>query len=285
MKEKRGKGKEQVLEMSNQTDSEELFKRYLDGNKNVLKYEYHPVLGGLKFPDYKIYTKQCEILCEITEFTDTKLNRLLECQGTAVLDVNDVLKPIREKISYESRQFSEYRNLNIPCVVVLCNSKRVRVELSSDFILSAMYGNISGKLVINKSGREAAKWLGWYYDRNGKLTNQHQYISAVVVLERNYPNKEIFSELARKIYNEENEKAKRKDSFAVARKAIGQFLKEKNQLRQNTQIDFEKEVLRLRIYHNFRTLVPLPTSSFATDTDEEWVLDSSKGVFVKVLSS
>lgn len=158
--------------MSQKTESEKLFEVYLRKSEKILKYDYHPELGGRKKPDYIVCSKEGKILCEIKEFTDSLLERTLKVQKLAFFNLNVLLRSIRRKITDAAGQFKEYQDLKLPCIVVLCNPKGVLVDLSTEKILFAMYGDPEGKLVIDRSGRKKTKvfrivlWQKWQIDKS-----------------------------------------------------------------------------------------------------------------------
>jgi hypothetical protein len=95
----------------------------------------------------------------------------------------DVLKPHRRKIREAAGQLKQLSSQNVPLVVVLANPRGCAIPLEPISVMAAMYGDLTAWFPVYEDGREHEPDGTIAAGLNGKLRNDHQYISAVAVLQ------------------------------------------------------------------------------------------------------
>ena len=86
------------------------------------------------------------------------------------------LEPVRSKIRKGARQLKPLAGTGMPLLVAVVNPYNRPVPYSADMMISAMYGDPT--YTFPADGGPGRATLG----RNGKLTNDHPYLSGVLVL-------------------------------------------------------------------------------------------------------
>ncbi len=257
------------------TESDRLFEEYLDQNDAIFGYEYEPNLEGRREPDYLVKSKYGEVICEVKGIGETEFAKTLKTHRIAFFDEKSELNPIRNKIHDSADQFREYQELQLPCVAIISNPKKISVELESEEVLQSMFGNKESIFKIDKSGNEPPQFKYYSYGRDGKLTNHHRYISAVAILDVYMMANEIWQI----IFDEEKKKTEPlKDAWEKAIELLNRYTQE---IRQNKGIDVNKKEFRLRVYHNYLTTIPLTPNIFSCQNDECWIIDKETTSFVE----
>lgn len=231
--------------------SNNLFEEYLKSHKFQYKRsDNNKIFPGKKQPDFLIQTQYRDIICEIKEFE------------LKVLPNNPYL-PIRQKINSARKQFQEYKEKKIPCVLILSNALNAPLSLGEDWILGAMYGNINMSFTIDMPTRRE----DLYFSKDGKLRGQNTTISAVAVLERVIPR-------ADKILRE---KEKQESKFkGNTNKEIA--MRVSDFCRKYPNLD--NRVLRMRTYHNVSSKNPLNKNIFCGENDEQYEYNSASDTFI-----
>lgn len=94
--------------------------------------------------------------------------------------IAQALKPVRNQIASAARQLKPLRDRGWPLVIILANPAQRPVPLSPLMVASAMYGDL--RLEARRPTEDAPFEEGWAAGRNGKLTVDHPYVSAVAVV-------------------------------------------------------------------------------------------------------
>jgi hypothetical protein len=89
--------------------------------------------------------------------------------------MDKALRPVRAKIKKAARQLKPLADRGMPLIVAVANPYFRPVPFSVDMMIAAMYGDPSYNFGSDGTVRNVL-------DRNGKLTNDHSYLSAVMVL-------------------------------------------------------------------------------------------------------
>lgn len=231
--------------------SNDLFEEYLRSQN--FKYECsdnNKIFSRKKQPDFLVHTQYHDIICEIKEF---KFD---------VPPANPYL-PIRGKINSARKQFKEYKEEKIPCVLILSNALNSPVSLREDWILGAMYGNINMSFIIDMQ----AQMKDLYFGKDGKLREQNTTISAIAVLERAIPlNDKILIKKTRQqskfTGNTSKEIAMRVSEICLKYPHLG------------------NKVLRMHTYHNIFAKNVLNKGIFCGEEDEQYEYDSASGTFI-----
>jgi hypothetical protein len=162
------------------TASERRFERYL----SAAGYEFEKLdasTTGEKTPDYRVSHAGFDAICEVKEFTDSTLQRFVEGGGGfSVERAARALAPVRRKIRSAALQLRRFEASGLPLAVVLANPHQVAVDLSPREIALAMEGDPVFKAALGADGLLEG---GLAYGKRGELSDGHEHISAIVVLE------------------------------------------------------------------------------------------------------
>lgn len=182
------------------TSGDELFERYLrDRGYEPGSHEPSLVEHGIeKRPDYVPRNKHMRIACEVEQFSagESALERRLASQGTVSASAKEVYGPIRRHIQSAAKQLKPLTTLDLPLVVVLANPDGAMIDLSVDHVLAALYGNPMFSIQVDRTTGAPADQGRFEFGRDGKLTNDHSYLSAVVLLRRREHGSDRIAEIA-----------------------------------------------------------------------------------------
>ncbi|HUW87877.1 MAG TPA: hypothetical protein VMW30_05830 [Candidatus Paceibacterota bacterium] len=182
------------------TESERWFAGSLSSHGYT--YEFEPDLGGVKRPDFAIFRDAIRAICEVKEFEAQGIEALMMANpGTLITrSVGELVAPVRNQISAAAKQLKPFRDPSTPLIVVLANPLNAGVNLGDTFVISAMYGDISTLFTPGPgTGFSAQNQVG----RNGKLTTDHQYVSAVVVVTKHEKNREYLDGFIKELFSKE----------------------------------------------------------------------------------
>lgn len=157
----------------------EWFERYCD--QTGLDWEYEPDLGTQTKPDYLVRRGSQQAVCELKSF-DADASWMVQ-RGGPGFQVNDgshSLRRIRQQIRSGARNLKPLAGRGLPLVIVLADPLGSNVLLSQS--LYAVYGDPLAQVGPGEDGKP--QWTD-FATRNGKLRNDHRYVSAVVVLTEN----------------------------------------------------------------------------------------------------
>lgn len=107
----------------------------------------------------------------------------------------DVLRPVRHKIRAAARQLKPLAGSGRPLVIMLANPRGARVGLSPQEIVWTMYGDPAFAFSMDPRTGEAVDEGGFITTANGKLRNDHPYISAVTVVSQRDRAVDFYDEL------------------------------------------------------------------------------------------
>ena len=159
------------------TPAEVAFAEYLD--ERGYDFEFEPPLGRHR-PDFLVHPKLGpDALIEVEEFSgETTIFT------SPTFDDAHALKPIRNKIRDAARQLKEFEETGRPLVVALANPHGAQIILNPWSILAAMKGDLAYTFPVSRTTGGQAGPGSYVLSRNGKLTNDHAYISAVLLIHR-----------------------------------------------------------------------------------------------------
>ena len=149
------------------------FEEYLDALG--LEHEYEPDLGTKKKPDYRVTTPTGSVVCEVKAFSPQPM----PAEGFYVREMREVLTTSRNSIRSAARQLRELAGQRLPLVIVLANPADAHVSL--DHVVHAMYGDMQGVITGHGDGSTSSELLATL---NGRLRNDHPYVSGVLVLRK-----------------------------------------------------------------------------------------------------
>lgn len=161
--------------MNPKTFSDCFFEAYLETHR--LKYEYEKSWEGIeKLPDYTIDYSNEVVIFDVKEF-----DFLPTHPGFFAYDP---YRRIREKINQAYREFKPFKNY--PCGLVLYSTDPLVDIWNRDFMLGAMYGDITLKVPFGRGSEDLEPELAFH--RRGKMFHfdrqepQNTTIRAVISL-------------------------------------------------------------------------------------------------------
>jgi hypothetical protein len=169
------------------TDADEHFEAYLVEH-GYEPGEHEPDLaeGGIdSTPDYLPKNASGEqIACEVKGFDVNNLTRRLNQQPRGVTaGPREQYGPIRNQVKAAARTLKPLTPQGLPLVVVLASAvPGVVIDLSMENVANALFGDPGYVLDIDRETGAAMGEGRHLLGRDGALTNDHQYVSAVAVL-------------------------------------------------------------------------------------------------------
>jgi hypothetical protein len=215
-------------------------------------------------PDFLPKRGTSQIACEVEQFgTASKLARRLAEQRTVAASDAEVYGPIRHRVGKAARQLKPLASRGLPLVVVLANPDGAPVDLGVDHVLAALYGNPRWTIPIDRTTGGAVDDGHFELGRDGKLTNDHPYLSAVVLLRR----RELASDASERVLAEARRRFGNEPNTAKDRQArmVG-LLEELNRHQLPEGHYFYVEVIEA--LSNSST--PLPECWFDGERDRRW---------------
>lgn len=173
------------FEMSNcergVNEAERWFERYLCDHD--YESDYEPDLGVSTRPDFLVCRNGVELVCEVKGFeTPTPLDRKVAgVDHPVMLSADEEYGPMRGAVREAARQLKPLAGSDRPLIVVLANPMDFRVNLNIDRLVEAMYGN-PGYAGTFKPDEGQVDDLEFFYEKDGRLRNDHPYISGVAIL-------------------------------------------------------------------------------------------------------
>lgn len=124
-----------------------------------------------------------QIACEVKQFSPhSKLGRRLRQGQPISAGDREVFGPIRNQVAEAATTLKPLVVEDLPLVAVLANPASAPVDLSVDHVVEALYGTAAYTLEIDPKIGGAIGDGRWILGRDGKLTNDHQYLSAVALM-------------------------------------------------------------------------------------------------------
>lgn len=248
------------------TSGDELFERYL-AERGYEPGPHEPSLaahGIEKRPDFLPRFGPMRIACEVEQFKAgaSALERRLRSQRTVAASTGEVYGPIRNHIREAADQLKPLQALNVPLVVVLANPEGAIVDLSVTHVTAALYGNLGFAMQIDRTAG-AAMNTRFELGRDGKVTNDHPYISAVALLRRREHRQDKIDEIAAA---ETGERAA--SDLAEASVQAARLLRRLNQIELPVG-----DYLYLDVIETMSaSAMPVPLEWFAGEHDSRWRL-------------
>jgi hypothetical protein len=171
-----------------------LFEAYL-AEHDYPEPAYEPDLGVRTRPDYVVVRGEAEAICEVEEFDRDSGWSPGNAGPSGRRSMEDVLRPVRHKIRAAARQLKPLAGSGRPLVIVLANPRGAWVGLSPQEIVWAMYGDPAFAFSMDPRTGEAVDEGGFITTANGKLRNDHPYISAVTVVSQRDRAVDFYDEL------------------------------------------------------------------------------------------
>lgn len=215
-------------------------------------------------PDYLPKRGTSQIACEVEQFgTGSKLARRLAEQRTVAASNAEVYGPIRHRVGEAARQLKPLASRGLPLMVVLANTTGAPVDLGVDHVLAALYGNPGWTIPINQATGRAVGEGRFELGRDGKLTNNHPYLSAVVLLRR----RELASDASQQILAEARERFGKEPKAGKERQErMVALLEELNSHQSPEGHCFYVEVIETLS----DSATPLPDDWFDGERDRRW---------------
>jgi hypothetical protein len=164
-------------------DAERWFERYVHGHD--YSYDYEPDLRVSTRPDFVIERAGTRVVCEVKGFEQPSAfkNRLSQAVGAFMAGDDEIYRPMRSAVREAARQLKPLAGTGLPLVVVLADPRDHVVLLDIEHLVEAMFGNPGWTGSLNESTGEV-EGLHFAYGQDGRLRNDHPYISAVLILRK-----------------------------------------------------------------------------------------------------
>ena len=239
-----------------------LFERYLA--ENGCTFEYEPDLGISRRPDYLVHRDGAEVVCEVKSFPQPAVPAPSR-HGSA--PIAEILAPVRNKIRDAARQLRPLQGNGLALVVTLALAQNSPIVLGAAMMLSAMYGDLTPSPEAQPGAGQAGRW---YYGRNGKLRNDHPYISAGAVLQRRTASDEALIRL----YGSGASTPARAEAAAAAG-----FEEERKAGRPPNREN--QEFLYVDVYETANAAPRIPAGIFEGSRDTRWAADAATAMVVR----
>lgn len=249
------------------TTGDERFERYLrEHGYDPGPHEPSLVKHGIdKRPDFLPRRGGRTVGCEVKQFKAgaSDLERRLARQRIAAGSPRDVYGQIRKQVSSAASQLKPLTGLGIPLVAVLTNPEGALVDLSVGTVLAALYGNVTVTFPLDVATGAAAEDGRFEFGRDGKLTNDHPYLSAVVLLQR----RELQGDLIEQILTEER---RRREPTVDSVSEVVRLLK-----RLEHEDLPDSDYLYVEVIETISGIsVPLPEKWFDGERDSRWRINA-----------
>lgn len=246
-----------AVEKAISDEAEARFIRYL--TERGYGFEHEPDLGIQARPDFSIDAAGQPVVAEVKAFASLGLFKDLSVGTLGTRSIKEALKPVRSQISTAAEQLRELRDSGLPLVVVLANPAGRPIPLEPYLVISAMYGDMEIQAPLRHDGSlgDVRSVLG----RNGKLTNDHSYISAVAVIRR-----EVYAAQWAATWFDEHRPDFGGDTTAMIT-AFSEASKDAP----------EGDDLYLEVFETVSsTAVPLPRTVFDGPKDRRWIANADR---------
>jgi hypothetical protein len=137
---------------------------------------------------------EADAICEVEEFSADSGWSPSSAGPSGRRSMEVVLRPVRNKIREGARQLKPLAESGRPLVIVLANPSAAWVGLSPRELVWAMYGDPAYRFAIDADTGEAADGE-FITTRNGKLRNDHPYISALALVAKRERAVDFYEEL------------------------------------------------------------------------------------------
>lgn len=169
------------------TDGDRLMQRYLRDRELPGADDHEPDLGVSRRPDFFIPRAGVSLVAEVKTLTKSPILERTKVAGFGrafSMGADELHRPIRSAVKEASRQLRPLRDHGHALVVVIANPHRLPFDHSLGMVLGALYGNEAVVMPFDSAtGTLDEDAASAQFTRNGKLTNDHPYISGVVLLD------------------------------------------------------------------------------------------------------
>lgn len=176
------------MDAATKKTSEVWFERYASEHGIEGAEDHEPDLGSDAKPDFRVFRGDASAIVEVKEFDTSVLDRRLNEAGpgnVVMLNAESELATIRHKLGKAAKtQLRPYADRGEPLVICLANPNGVMIDLDSDDILAAMYGDPAYVFDIDTATGAAVNDGRFEFTRNGAFVDSHRYVSAVMTLHR-----------------------------------------------------------------------------------------------------
>jgi hypothetical protein len=180
-----------VAKTAKKETSELWFEEYLRERGLEGGDDHHPNLGPGRRPDYRVSRGADAVICEVKEFTDSKLDRRFReavrtGQRGFVASSDEQYGSVRKAISRAADQLKDVKDHGEALAIVLANPSGVSVDLDHPTdVIAAMYGNEAVSIAVAPvTGPLPPADPETTFGRDGALTAKHRYLGAVITLHR-----------------------------------------------------------------------------------------------------
>lgn len=249
------------------TQGEAVFAELLDSRN--LSYEYeksYPSKNNV--PDFTLDFVTPNVIAEVRDVDlnpeDEDIVARLSAVHTASWVQDKPYHRLRRMIHEKADQLKDYTEFPI-LIVLYKNSQNLTVDLSSRSIFESMFGDHVVTVHTEPTGKVVTE--STFDIKNAALgLNRNKHISAIAVVENFQPHKDLASRITKKHFKDGGNAMTEKGQEELT--ALFDAERKKG-------IDFDLNVLRLRIVHNVFANKPLEMGIMASIYDEEMFYDKN----------
>lgn len=252
--------------------SEQWFARYLAEHGHAGGDDPEPDLGVAKRPDFLVGKAGVKAICEVKEFTSTRLrDQLAAAGGVATLPADVTYAPVRDAVKRAAAQLKPLEHLGFPLVVVLANPHGADVELDPEELIFALYGNPTISFMVDETGPVTSPEI--VAGRDGRLGRDHAYISAIVTLHRRAHADDWWHEWRERYCAGRAEDERDPDDVTAMARVSVDYIDARRTAEAREQIP-EGDYLFVRLFETQAclagTAVTVPEQLFDGPRDERW---------------
>jgi hypothetical protein len=237
-----------------------------------------PDLGIEESPDRLITWKDQQVVCEIKEFGADVVRSTGRVQS---IGATRWYRPVREKVHQGARQMRELRDSEVPRVVVLANPQGMFIPLKTADVIYALYGNPGYTFQVDPATGAAVTEPQAFAGRDGEITNDHPYLSGVLILRHRTNEQDFYDELHARLAEDHGwvDTAK---MTAEATERSRVFLEAVDAAKGRGEVPDGDYLYADLIVAMSDQACPLPRTVFDGPRDSRWEFNQDTGAYVRV---
>lgn len=255
-------------------ESEEWFDRYVRDHGNE-PGSPEPDLGTSRRPDRVITWAGERVVCEVKEFAQDAV------EGTGrpqMIGDTEWYGPVREKVHQGARQMRELSGSGMPLVVVLANPQGMFIPLTTSDVIYALYGNPGYSFKVDPLTGGAVTEPAAFAGRDGEITNDHPYLSGVLVLRHRTKAQDFADDLHRRLASEHGWAHPPKTTDDATRRALI-FAEVMDRARERGEIPEGDYLFGDLIVSMSKDATALSPKAVDGPRDSRWEFDARTGVY------
>jgi hypothetical protein len=237
-----------------------------------------PDLGISRRPDRLITWNGDHAVCEVKEFGEDVVE---STGGARAIGATVWYGPVREAVHRGARQMRDLAGSKLPLVVVLANPRGMFIPLKTRDVIYSLYGNPGYTFEVDTATGGAVTEPQAFAGRDGEITNDHPYLSGVLLLRHRTHERDFLDDLQADLAEEQGwaEDAKTTDE-ATRRSKV--FLEAVDAASERGEIPEGDYLYADVIVAMSEQTQPLPPTVFDGPRDSRWEFDQGSGAYVRV---